>query len=394
MRAAQCALTHIRGICRKFCPADARAYKVGKRVMRILFVVDNYMGGAGNIIQLLATEYAKTDEVTVLLTHKTIEKRYGCPGVKFIELDSEEKPTGIRALTYQIGWVRRQVKHVAPDVIISFLTSNSIITCLGQMFSRIPIIACERNDPAIINRRFPWNILTRIAYRRADLLTVQFDGFVDFDGGRYVDKCRVTPNYVATPDRFKDHTSVSEVTRFISCGRLAPAKRFSMLLEMFAEIHRREPKTELRIYGHGSQREMLEEKISELGLEGAAILAGYTSDTYGVLCDSDVYLMTSKHEGFPNALSEALAVGLSSVSFGCHKGIDELLDNGRRGVSVAQNDREAFVDAALELCRDREKRLAYSAAAKEVSDVYSMKNVKAIWDECIKEACEKRSNVK
>lgn len=362
--------------------------------MRILFVVDNYMGGAGNIIQLLATEYAKTDEVTVLLTHKTIEKRYECPGVKFIAFDKSDMVRGLGAFLSQIHWVRWCVKEENPDVIISFITGNSIITCLGQMFSRIPIIACERINPLVSIRKFPWNLLVRIAYDRADLLSVQFSDFVTLEGGRYVDKCRVTPNYVATPDRFKDHTSDSDVTRFVSCGRLSPEKQFPLLLEMFAEIHSREPKTELRIYGQGSQREMLEEKISELGLEGAASLAGYTSDTYGVLCDSDVYLMPSRNEGFPNALSEALAVGLPSVSFGCHKGIDELLDNGRRGVSVAQNDREAFVAAALELCRDSEKRLAYSAAAKEVSEIYSMPVVKAIWDECIKEACEKKRKAK
>ena len=362
--------------------------------MKIMFVVDNYMGGAGNIIQLLATEYAKTDDVSVLITHKTIEKRYECPGVKFIELDPSKKPNGIRALTYQIKWVQKQVKKITPDVIISFLTINSIITCLGHMHGKIPIIACERINPLIANWKFPWNVLVRMAYNRADLLTVQFDDFVKLEGGRYVDKCRVTPNYIATPDRFKDMDAESDITRFISCGRLNTEKQFLMLIEMFAEIHKREPKTELKIYGHGPHKDMIENKIKELGLEGAAILAGYTTDTYGVLCESDIYLMSSKNEGFPNALSEALAVGLPSVSFRCHNGIDELLDNGRRGAIVPLNDRGAFINAATELCRDKEMRKAYSEAAKEVSKIYSMPNIKATWDACIKEAIAKREKKK
>lgn len=362
--------------------------------MKILFVVDNYMGGAGNIIQLLATEYAKNDDVSVLITHKTIEKRYECPGVKFIELDSTKKPKGIRALTYQIKWVKKQVKAEKPDIIISFITVNSIITCLGHMHSKIPIIACERINPLIANWKFPWNVLVRKAYNRADLLTVQFGDFVKLEDGRYIDKCRVTPNYIAPPDRFKDMDIVSDVTRFVSCGRLNDSKQFAMLLEMFAEIHNREPKTELKIYGHGPHKEMLENKIKELGLEGAAMLAGYTTDTYGVLCESDIYLMSSKNEGFPNALSEALAVGLPSVSFRCHNGIDELLDNGRRGVIVPLNDKEAFINAAVELCRDKEKCRVYSDAAKAVSEIYSMPNVKAIWDECIKEVISKKGRKK
>ena len=362
--------------------------------MKILFVVDNFMGGAGNIIQLLATEYAKADAVSVLLTHKTIEKRYECPGVKFIELDLSKKPRGIRALTYQIKWIKEQVKIEKPDVIISFITMNSVMTCLGHMHSKIPIIACERINPLISNWKFPWNVLVRIAYNRADLLTVQFEEFAKLCNGRYVEKCRVTPNYIATPDRVKDISRISDVTRFISCGRLNDSKQFDVLLDMFAEIHKADPKTELKIYGHGPHKERLEKQIKELGLEGAAMLAGYTTDTYGVLCESDVYLMSSKNEGFPNALSEAMAVGLPSVSFRCNSGVDVLADYGRRGVVVPLDDKDAFVNAVLDICADREKYEEISKNAKEVCEVYSMPKVKAIWDECIQEAIAKREKKK
>lgn len=360
--------------------------------MKILFIVDNYMGGAGNIIQLLATEYAKTDDVSVLMTHPTIEKRYECPGVKFIELDISKKPRGIRAVTYQINWVKKRVKNEAPDVIISFLTINSIVTCLGHMHSKTPIIACERINPLIANWKFPWNILLKIAYDRADFLTVQFEEFVKLCNGRYVNKCRVTPNYIATPDKVKDVSRNGEITRFVSCGRLNDSKQFDVLLDMFAEIHKADPKTELKIYGHGPHKERLEQQIKDLGLEGAAMLAGYTTDTYGVLCDADVYLMSSKNEGFPNALSEAMAVGLPSVSFRCNGGVDVLADYGRRGVVVPLNDKEAFVKAVLDLCADREKYEEISKNAREVCEVYSMPKVKAIWDECIREAIQKKGN--
>lgn len=362
--------------------------------MKILFIVDNYMGGAGNIIQLLATEYAKTDEVSVLLTHKTIEKRYECPGVKFIELDAKDKPTGFRAFPFQVKWIKKRVKEENPDVIVSFLTINSIVTCLGHIHSSIPIIACERINPLIAKWKFPWNYLLRRSYDRADLLTVQFEEFTKLCNGRYIDKCRVTPNYIATPDRVKDISKKSEITRFVSCGRLNDSKQFDILLDMFAEVYKANPKTELKIYGHGPHKERLEQQIKDLGLEGAAMLAGYTTDTYGVLCDADVYLMSSKNEGFPNALSEAMAVGLPSVSFRCNGGVDVLADYGRRGVVVPLNDKEAFVKAVLDLCADSEKYEEISENAKEVCEVYSMPKVKAIWDDCIKEAIAKREKKK
>ena len=82
------------------------------------------------------------------------------------------------------------------------------------------------------------------------------------------------------------------------------------------------------------------------------------------------------------------------MSFRCNSGIDELCDNGRRGAVVDLNDKEAFVNAAVELCRNKEKCLEYSRNALEVSDVYSMENVKAVWDECIREAIEKKGKKK
>ncbi|MBQ8320988.1 MAG: glycosyltransferase [Clostridia bacterium] len=363
-------------------------------MMKILFVVDNYMGGAGNIIQLLATEYAKTEDVSVLLTHKTIEKRYECPGVKFIELDANDKPTGFRVFPFQVKWVRKRVKEEKPDIVISFITQNSIMLCLGQLKSTVPIIACERINPLVATWKFPWNYLLRKAYDRADLLTVQFDEFRKLCNGRYIDKCRVTPNYIATPDKVKDISQKGEITRFVSCGRLNDSKQFDVLLDMFAEIHKANPKTDLKIYGHGPHKERLEQQIKDLGLEGTAMLAGYTTDTYGVLCESDIYLMSSKNEGFPNALSEAMAVGLPSVSFRCNGGVDVLADYGRRGIVVPLNDKDAFVKEALNLCADREKYEKISKNAKEVCEVYSIPKVKAIWDECIREAIRKKGSKK
>lgn len=357
--------------------------------MKILFVVDNYSGGAGNIAQLLATEYAKTEDVSVLLTHKTIEKRYECPGVKFVELNAADKPSGVRAVPYQIKWLKQRIKEEKPDVIISFITLNSVLVDLARPGNKTPIVACERTNPLVYHLNFPWNWLTRKAYDRAELITIQFDLFREMHGGRYKEKCRVTPNYIATPDRVKDIERKGEITKFVSCGRLMEAKQFEMLLEMFAQIHKKNPKTELKIYGKGEQETVLQEKIRELGLEDCACLAGYATDTYGVLCEADVYLMSSKREGFPNALSEAMAVGLPSVSFRCHGGIDELLDNGRRGVAVPLNDQQAFVEACLELCHNKEKCIEYSENAKEVCRIYSLENVKKIWDSCIEEAIQR-----
>ena len=88
-----------------------------------------------------------------------------------------------------------------------------------------------------------------------------------------------------------------------------------------------------------------------------------------------------------------MAVGLPSVAFRCNGGIDILADYGRRCAVIDPNDREGFVNACLELCTNGEKCREYAENAKEVCQVYSLENVKKIWDACIAEAVE-RSNSK
>lgn len=358
--------------------------------MKILFVVDDYSGGAGNIIQLLATEYARKNEVAVLLTNHTSEKRYPCEGVEFFELDPNSKPKGgLRVFTYQIRWIREKIELVKPDVVISFITGNNIFTCLGHLFKRVPIIACERVNPLGRKEKFPWNFFRHLSYTRAQLLTVQFECFSEMYGGKYRKKCRVTPNYIATPPATKDLSDKGNKTRFVSCGRLNDSKQFELLLEMFSCIHKENADTELRIYGKGPYEDRLRKKILDLGLEDSAFLMGYSSDPYGILLESDVYLMSSKNEGFPNALSEAMAVGLPCVAFRCNEGIDILADYGRRCVVVDLNDTKAFEKACLAFAADSDLCKRYGEAAKEVPNVYSMENVKKIWDNCIYEAMER-----
>lgn len=352
--------------------------------MKMMFIVDDYSGGAGNIIQLLATEYAKENDVTVLLTNHTVEKRYKCENVKFIELDSGSKPKGIKAVLFQIKWIKKQIKYYKPEVVISFITGNSIFTGIGMLFSRVPLIVCERICPVDLRLNLIWKLLMKIAYTRANAVTVQFDSFKFMYNGNYLNKCYTTPNYIAKPDKEKCISSErNEKVRFVSCGRLNASKQFETMISMFGEIHKELPASELHIYGRGPYQGRLEVLISNMGLNDSVFLEGYTTDTYGVLVDSDVYFMTSKSEGFPNALSEAMAVGLPSVSFSCNPGIDELADYGKRGIVVPLNDNESFISATLKLCENIELQKSISDQAKVVSSFYSMENVKKSWDDVI-----------
>ena len=99
--------------------------------------------------------------------------------------------------------------------------------------------------------------------------------------------------------------------------------------------------------------------------------------------------MTSQQEGFPNSLSEAMAVGLPSVSFACHDGIVEMTENGMSGFTAAEGDREDFIEKMVLLAKDVSLRKEMGIKARCIVEKYDNETVLKQWQNCIDEAIRK-----
>ena len=358
--------------------------------MRIAFVVDDFHGGAGNIAQLLALNLKQNHDISIVLTNKHSEPRYDLSGISVYPLDlsifGKNKLFGIMNSIKRLGNVLN--KQINAELIISFIDNNNTMVCLSQAFNKTPIIVSERSNPLVIFPKAPWDILRRIAYKRADVVTVQFDAFKSFDGGRFAKKTRVTSNIVDKPSCFKTNFD-SEKVKFVTMGRLAPIKRMDLMIELFDEAQKKCPDIELHIYGDGPERDKLETLIKERALSDKVFLEGYCNDVHQTLREHDVYLMTSRQEGFPNSLCEAMAVGLSSVSFACHDGICELTRNGQTGLVADEGDKEDFIDKMIKLVCDEAFRKNMAEKAVSISEIYGKETVMKQWQDCIDAAVNK-----
>ena len=116
------------------------------------------------------------------------------------------------------------------------------------------------------------------------------------------------------------------------------------------------------------------------------ILAGKTSTPYNVLAESDIYLMTSDYEGFPNALSEAMAVGLPSVTRLCHEGLRDIVEDGVNGYLIQSDDMDSYVQTVLRLAEDAELRRTIGSAACQITDTYSVDRIIYRWETVLTEA--------
>jgi glycosyltransferase involved in cell wall biosynthesis len=159
----------------------------------------------------------------------------------------------------------------------------------------------------------------------------------------------VTPRLAAMAKETVDHPwlRAGEVPVILGAGRLTRQKDFPTLLRAFARARREQP-CRLIVLGEGPDRAEIERLVRELGLDDDVSLPGYTGNPYAYMARAGLFVLSSRWEGSPNVLTEALAVGTPVVSTDCPSGPREILREGRLGPLVPVGDEEAIARAILD----------------------------------------------
>lgn len=358
--------------------------------MKIFIGVDSILGGAGNVAQIIAEYYSnKGEEVYLFLRSKRVKSNYNLDKVHIV---GEKCYSSIRTFHKEIPYINRVIKSISPDIIISFLSTVSPQILFSQWFTKIPIIVSERSNPFTDMPKRRYQLIRDFAYKRADLITVQFGFFKTFNKRAFnQNKVIVTPNMILSSPVTKDYSAPTKKIRFVTCASLYYVKRIDLMINLFAKIHENSPNTELNIYGAGKDENKLNNLVSDLNLLHAVNFKGHISNVYECLANSDIYLMTSEREGFPNALCEALSVGLPSISFKCHDGLSELIQNGENGYLIDEDDHKSFVSTAIALISNRALRKQIGEKAKKSIKKYDYGRIMDIWNKHVYSLVDKNN---
>lgn len=372
----------------------------------VLLVSSMHAGGAERVAATLVNAWsARGDEVTLIPTFSSGGYCF-YPVSDAVDLVWLADYAGTRrsgrfSAAHRLLALRRLIRSRSPDVVVSFLTNVNVAAILATWGMKVPVIVCERTNPAVSRSASGvWRTLRRWLYPRADMVTVQADATVA-PFARLVPGIRrlaVIPNPL--PDTLANRPPVdmsalsgtaggaldpvsglSARKRLMAMGRMVPDKQFAMLIDCFATLAEQHPEWDLWIWGEGPEREALGERVLLAGLQERIQLPGRTEMPWDELACAQGFVLSSAVEGFPNVLLEAMALGLPCVTFDCPSGPREMTRDGADGMLVPAGDAQALQAALHTLMSDAALRVELGErAAVAVRRRYALPAVLDAWD--------------
>lgn len=285
----------------------------------------------------------------------------------------------------QLIALHRRLAALAPDLVVSFLTKINVLAAIASLGVGAPLVLSERNNFTSQTMNPVWRIARPLAARRAVRLVMQTEAARAALPTALRARATVIPNPVAVPDTAP--TRPRDGARFVAVGRLDPQKGFDLLIAAFARVVRQIPTAQLTIFGEGPQRTALERRAIDLGVGDHVCLPGVTEFPGEWVNAGEIFVLSSRYEGFPNVLIEAMTASLATIAFDCPWGPSEILASPDSGLLVPAGDIEKLGDAMLRLAIDPALRHQLSAAgASAAAAHYSMPAVLAQWDAVIADA--------
>jgi glycosyltransferase involved in cell wall biosynthesis len=262
--------------------------------------------------------------------------------------------------------LRRKIREIEPDAVLSFLTQTNVATVLATRGLDTHTVISERNDPRLQRQRFRVEFLRRVCYRWADVVTANSKGaLAPLEAFVPSHKLAFLPNPLAAAP--SSETAAFTAPTVITVGRLVEQKGIDVLLDAWAKVVAELPDWRLALVGDGPLTGELKEQARKLGVADSIDWIGHVSDPFPFLRGAKFFVMTSRFEGTPNALLEAMACGLPAVVSDASPGPCELIGSGdgAAGVIVPVEDASATADAIIRLARDETLRRRLGLVARE-----------------------------
>lgn len=316
---------------------------------KILFAITG-MGGGGaeRVVSVWASQLAERGYDVGIFTYARKEGEYAVsPKVQRLTLTENIKDYLAMSYVKRYRLMRKTVKDFAPDVVIGFLQNMQVWMAMVTFGLKVKRVDTVRISPWDFSGEKIVKWLWKLCFKTGDLTILQSEDQKPFFSKAVQKKCVVVPNPLNEAYEKEGKTVFPEkATRFAAAGRLSKQKNFPLLIKAFAKVCEAHSDITLDIYGKGEDAYVaeLQALIDELGVSDRVHLCGRSDNMHGELMEHDAFVMPSNYEGMPNALAEAMAVGLVCISTDCRTGPRDLIKDGENGFLTPVGDVDAMAD--------------------------------------------------
>jgi glycosyltransferase involved in cell wall biosynthesis len=340
---------------------------------KILLVIPSLAGGGAERVALNILKYLDRERFILSLVLFDCKGEYLTQVPKDVIIYCLNKKNRLNSFKFIILLAFKIYPKVKPDIVISFLEYANLIVLISRKLSptKPPIIISERNNTLqdkkyerLINIKTLWWI-KRIYPQTDKIIAVSKGVAKDLAKSFGVpnEKIQVICNGIdlkfiekAVQEPFNDIVWIRGNTPdIIACGRLQYQKNYPLLLEAFAKAQKHID-SRLLILGQGEDRSLLEGLVARLGIQDRVVFLGFQKNPYKYLAASDIFVLSSHWEGFPNVILEAMACNVPVISTRCPYGPEEIITDGVNGLLIPVGDKDAMAEAIIRLLKDKKLR--------------------------------------
>ena len=348
--------------------------------MKITFIITSLgSGGAERVVSLLANNFIKTYEVSILLLSNDEIFYDFDKNISIKKLNLYAPTTSMyQKLTNNFNRLKKLKQAISienPDIVISFMTQTNILSIIASRLAKKKLIISERINYNFLKSKV-WRVLRKVIYRYANALVVQSE----YDKKKYNFCSNV--KIIFNPLEIKNIQSQQREQFILAVGRLDFQKGFDRLIEIYKNLN---TSWKLLIAGEGSEREILEKLVLKNGLENKIVFIGKKKNIEEYYSKASIFTLTSRIEGFPNVLVEAMGYGCACIAYDCLTGPRDIIEDGKNGFLIPDGDVEEYTNKLQKLIDDEELREKFSKEAKKIVKKLEVSKITEQWDKLIKE---------
>ena len=359
--------------------------------MKIVIVITGMsFGGAERVTTHLANYFFLQGNEVSIITLMNTDIAYPLEeGISCIQLDESLKRNSLVRYCSLVRRIRKEIQGIKPDIILGMMSYSGSLAAVASLGMKIPFVISERNDPSTSTAFSEWEKkIIRFVYRHFVTKAIfQTQGAMSYYYRKDDRRGVVIGNPLYLEDIPAPNSSTNETKQIISVGRLSIQKNYSLLIEAFSKVISKYPDYTLTIYGEGDLRVVLERQIQQNNLSHCVFLPGIEKDIFKKLQTAEMFVLSSDFEGMPNALLEAMAMGLPVISTDYSGGNGTLISHMKDGIVVPRMNSSLLAEAMLFLIEHPEIRKKLGKEAVKVRDELDSRIISKKWLATIEQVC-------